>query len=240
MSATGPQLAPQAAKEWARKQRSPLAQLLHALNQPLTGLECSLELAVASPRSPEHYLRTLRESLALTVRMRILVEAIRELTDVQEADPEANGLEKSEIFPLDALLRETADDLRPVAEARKVHLRIAVEVPLPVRASRRHLAEAMFRSLESALSMTREGGDFEVQTEREQGQAVIRLAWSGASPPEHSPFSRPELGLLIARVGWERAGATWLLTQTGDRHTCVVRMPLAAQLAGSKYSGGES
>jgi signal transduction histidine kinase len=217
-----------------------MAHLLHALNQPLTGLACSLELAVSSPRSPEHHLRTLRESLELTVRMRVLVEAIRELTDVQEADLRADDDEKNEVFPLDALLRETAGDLGPVADAQRVRLCVEAGVSLPVRASRRHLAAAMFRSLESALSLTREGGEFHIRAEREQNQAVLRLGWSAAPPPEHSPFSRPELGLLIAEAGWERAGAAWLHTQAGDAHSCTIRMPLSASHTGFMCVDGES
>ncbi len=49
MSGSGPQLAPVPGNDLLSKNRSPLAHLLHALNQPLTGLECSLELAVAGP-----------------------------------------------------------------------------------------------------------------------------------------------------------------------------------------------
>src|SRR5277367_1520624 len=98
MNATGSQLAPSAAHPEA-KHRGALAYLLHALNQPLTGLQCSLELAVAGPRRPEQYVRTLQESLELTLRMRLLVEAIRELTDDQEASvrrENANDKEKEE------------------------------------------------------------------------------------------------------------------------------------------------
>jgi hypothetical protein len=55
--------------------------------------------------------RTLREGLDLTARMRVLVEAIRELTNTR---PEAGAVQ---IFRFDGLLRDTADDLRPVGEA---------------------------------------------------------------------------------------------------------------------------
>jgi hypothetical protein len=79
---------------------SPLTHLLHALNQPLTGLQCSLELAVAGPRRTEQYIRTLREGLELSARMRLLVEAIRELTDTSPTDAD-----KSEIFLLNTLLQ---------------------------------------------------------------------------------------------------------------------------------------
>ena len=77
----------------------------------MTGLQCSLELAVASRRRPEGYVRTIREGLNLTERMRVLVEAIRELTDTQ---PNA---EAEETFRFDELLRDTVDNLRPVAAA---------------------------------------------------------------------------------------------------------------------------
>jgi len=62
--------------------------LLHALNQPLTGLQCSLELALVSPRPAEQYVRTLREGLELTGRMRVLVQAVRELADLDQEESE--------------------------------------------------------------------------------------------------------------------------------------------------------
>ena len=65
--------------------RSPLQHLLHALNQPLTGLHCSLELALAGQRTSEQYVRTLSEGLELAGRMTILVAAIRELVDTEQS-----------------------------------------------------------------------------------------------------------------------------------------------------------
>lgn len=228
MNGAGPQLACQPAICTLPKDRSPLAHLLHALNQPLTGLQCSLELATAAARSPEHYVRTLREGLELTLRMRVLIEAIRELADMQEENPGPR-----ETLLLDALLRETADDLDPVAKAHGVRLAIAADVPLRVRSSPRHLAAVMFRSLESPLSMTREGSDLQVAAEQDEGQAVLRISWHAVPPLEHSPFSHPELGLLLAQVGWERAGAEWLHTRTGHTETCTIRLPLASPQTGS-------
>jgi len=68
--------------------RSPLAQLLHALNQPLTGLQCSMEVALGRPRTNEEYVQGLRQGLELTGRMRALVQAIREVAEVEEAEVE--------------------------------------------------------------------------------------------------------------------------------------------------------
>src|SRR5271155_2287298 len=78
--------------------RSPLGQLLHALNQPLTGLQCSMEVALAAPRTPEQYARGLREGLELTERMRTLVEAIWNAAVGEEE--RSDGLETTDLIAL--------------------------------------------------------------------------------------------------------------------------------------------
>ncbi|MGP0020520.1 MAG: hypothetical protein ACLPHP_18270 [Candidatus Sulfotelmatobacter sp.] len=234
MSGAGPQLAPQRPSDPTLKGRSPLAHLLHALNQPLTGLQCSLELAVAGPRPSEQYVRTLREGLELTGRMRILVEAIRELADAPLPDQE-----ELEPLLLDELLRTTVTDLLPVAESKAVRLLLVNRTPLPVRADRRSLATLLFRLLDSALSLATEGSDLRILAAPDREQAALVVSWTSGPLPEHSPFSRPEVGLLIARAGWERAGAEWIHTRAGiseaqsekTSEACTIRLPLAPALA---------
>src|SRR5262249_4305269 len=88
MSAAKTVLAP---GEWSGEETGNLrlfAQLLHALNQPVTGLQCSLELALAGPRTERRYVDCIEGGLELTERMRHLVMAIRELVDVEEAKTE--------------------------------------------------------------------------------------------------------------------------------------------------------
>jgi hypothetical protein len=63
------------------------------------------------------------------------------------------------------------------------------------------------------------------------GRATLVVSWSPGPPPEHSPFSRSEVGLLIARAGWERAGAEWIHSRTESTETCAVRLPLAPAFA---------
>ena len=219
MNAPGQQVAPQPADGALPKGRSPLAHLLHALNQPLTGLQCSLELAAAGRRRPEEYVRTLREGLDLTARMRVLVEAIRELTDTR---PEAGA---GEIFRFDGLLRDTADELRPVGEAIGVHLLLASSIPLSVKADRRSIATLIFRLLESALALTQKGSDLHVALTPDPGQVCFAVSWNPGPLPQHSPFSREELALLVAQAGFERAGWQWTHTREKPMHICTVRLP---------------
>jgi hypothetical protein len=221
MSSAGSQLAARPGEAARPASRSPLANLLHALNQPVTGLQCSLELAVAGPRRPEQYVRTLREGLELTGRIRILVEAIRELSDSQES-PDAGYL-----FPLDGLLGSTVADLLPVAENKQVLLSLMADTPLPVRASRPRLTALMFRFLDSALSLAAEGSELCITATVQGRDACLVLSWRESSSADSSSSSRPELGLLIAQAGWEQAGGQWRSTRTGTLRTCEIRLPLA-------------
>jgi two-component system OmpR family sensor kinase len=235
MSATSSQLGPKFAQPAVLKGRSPLAHLLHALNQPLTGLQCSLELAATGARAVEEYVRTLHEGLELTSRMRILVEAIRELTDIQTSDAEV----LMEAVQFDTLLRDTVEELLPVAESRNVRLLLAGSVSLPVQGDSCFLKSQTFRFLESALSLTRKGSDLEMMVSRESERACLLVSWRPGQPPPHSPFSRAELGLLIVQAGLEEAGAEWSYTRTETPPSCTVRLSLASKLCRTKYESGD-
>lgn len=215
------------------KGRSPLAHLLHALNQPLTGLQCSLELALAGPHSTKHYVGALREGLELTCRMRVLVEAIRELADAQPSNPE-----KVATILLDRLLLTTADELEPVAKENGVRLKVATGGPLAVRADRDRLEAVLFRCLESGLSLSAKKTDFQVSAEEDQSSASITLCWTEDTVPEYSPFSRQELGLLIAQAAWEQSGGEWTGVRAENRKTCILRFPLVADRQTSSAVGG--
>jgi len=220
VSGAGPKLAP-LPKGGAPQGRSLLAHLLHALNQPLTGLQCSLEIAAAGPRRTESYLRALRDGLELTARMRLLVEALREVADIQSA--EASNIEP---VRLDELLESITSDLQPVAESKRVRLQLERTTPLAVPAQRGRLHTLLFRLLESALSLAKEGSALAITAAAEGAMASAMISWTQGSMPEHSPYSRPELGLLIAQAAWEQLGAEWTHTQNRDRHTCAICMPV--------------
>jgi len=198
--------------------RRPLAQLLHALNQPLTGLQCSMEVALASPRTIEQYVQGLREGLELTERMRALVEAIREVADVDFIAPiDANSARdpKAEKTDLRSLLEEIAGDLAPVAESKGVRLTLDVFSTscLMVKAKRAQLAALIFRLIESALSLAEWGTILRIEVDRKLNQAPspvrIRIEWRAKEKISRSAFSRSELGLLVVQAGLERAGAEW-------------------------------
>jgi signal transduction histidine kinase len=224
-------------------ERSPLQHLLHALNQPLTGLQCSIELALGAPRTPEQYTRTLRDGIDLTARMRLLVEALRELADIERESEMPAERRKNELTELSLaeVLREAVQDLRPVAESKGVEIRFAGDGAFAVRGARRTLAAVLFRFLESVVSLSAVGGAISVaigeaqsdalsneKMRAHEGKAEITVGWSEpGKAPEYSPFSRPELGLMIAQAAWKQGGGEWSRQRDGRSHTLILRWPLA-------------
>jgi hypothetical protein len=216
------------------QRRNVLAHLLHALNQPLTGLQCSLELAAAGPRSTDQYVQTLHNGLDLTNRMRDLVGAIRELVDIQQSENRT-----VEICRLDVLLDETIAELLPVAEAKHIQIQLEDRGQQPVLVDRQQLSVLAFRLFESILSLSAEGTAVQITGGNERDHAQIVIFWFPAPPPEHSPFSPPELGLLIAQAGWEHAGAEWVQSQTVKMRRCTIRMPLVDSSPHHKHANSE-
>ncbi len=221
--------------------RRPLAQLLHALNQPLTGLQCSMEVALASPRTVEQYVQGLREGLELTERMRALVEAIREVADVDAIAPiDANSARDSEAgtTELRTLLEEIAGDLAPVAESKGVHLTFdgPSAFRLAVKAKRSQLAPLTFRLMESALSLADSGTALRIEIDHGLNQAPslvrIRIEWRAKKKISRSAFSRSELGLLVVQAGLERVGAEWSRERAEGLETVTINLASVADDSG--------
>jgi signal transduction histidine kinase len=213
-------------------QHEAFAHLLHALNQPLTGLHCSLELAAAQPRSASEYAIRVREGLELVGRMRILVEALREIAEMHSPSEE----DASNLL-LDGLFFTAAGELERIAEAKHVHLRVFSGVRLPVRADRQRLQSAIFQLLDSALSLAKEETDVQITASRSDGLASVTVTWRQGAVSGRSPFSREELGTLIAQLGWEAAGGAWNESRIEETHTCCLKMPLAEVGPGRAVAG---
>lgn len=211
-----------------------LAHLLHALNQPLTGLQCSLELASSVPRSNEEHVRTMREAIVLTARMRVLVEALRELVHSSEM---AGAI--SELL-LNAELADCVGQLHPVAAARNVELQVANRDVLPVQADRKRVTAVLLRTIAATLSLCRQSSIIRIDAAAGSDSAQIIISWTPGPAPEFSPFSRPQLGLLIAQAAWESGGGRWTEPPEDSRHTCTLQLSMALSRPGSKKQIGDA
>ena len=201
---------------------NPLAHLLHELNQPLTGLQCSLELAAVGPRTAEQYLRAIREGLGLLARMRMQVAAMREIADIEH---ERAGPETIEF---DALVRGIIDDLRPVAQSRAIQIDLDKNSFPHLCIVQRDVATALFRLFESVLSLAAGQSILSIRMNARIHQAAIIIDWTEENGSGERPTSSPpELGLLVAQAAWHGAGGQWNKELSGANRTIDLSLPWA-------------
>jgi len=221
MSSSRPQLAFDRAAS-SPAQGNVMEPLLHALNQPLTGLQCSMELALASPRPIAEYVRTLRDGLTLLHSARILIGGLREIADLQCGIPEVHP------FHLHTLLEQIGADLRPVALGKGVPLEISIVSPVTICYDQASIATFLLRLLDSVLTLTDEGCPVHVTIGADRSGASLTTSWTQDTSKEIPPCSPVALGLLISEAEWRSIGAKWLRTRSGDQQSCAIWIPLAA------------
>ena len=206
----------------ATREFNPLSHLLHELNQPLTGLQCSLELAAVGPRTTEQYLRAIREGLGLLARMRMQVAAMREIADV-EHEPA-----RLEAIGFDTLVRGIIDDLRPVAESRAIQIDLDENSFPHLCVVRRDVATALFRLFESVLSLAASQSVLSVCMNAQIRRAAIIVGWTEENGSAERPMSSPpELGLLVAQAAWHGAGGQWNSEISETNRTIDLLLPWA-------------
>jgi signal transduction histidine kinase len=204
----------------------PMAILLHELNQPLTGLQCSLELATVGSRTAEQYLHALREGLDLVGRMRILVEALREVGN-SEQDNSQEGVHPE--LALDSVVRSVVEDLQPVAESRSLQIDLAGDSFPRLCMARRSVASIPFRIIDSILGLAAGHSILRIQFVTQKQHAAIHFAWIvDSDEADRPPFSKPVLALLVARALWQGAGGQWRDEITPANHTITLLLPWAA------------
>lgn len=254
MSAGGAAVARPLESAW---ERGVLERLLHALNQPLTGLQCSLEVALAAPRTAEYYTERMREGLELTERMRALVETLHEVASAaaENGERETAGDEKDAgAVAWKTVMREVVEDLRPVAETKGIRITLedgaasavgveAVARAIAIKKGGRTFSTRAFRMLEAAASLADRDSTLRVEMgsaaeqkkekrdEKENEKAWFRVTWQ--SKAGAAEFCRAELGLLVAQAGWESAGARWERERKEYWETITVRLPGFAEKPGS-------
>lgn len=227
MSAAGTQLGREGRSEaigrgpaTSRERRSPLAFLLHALNQPLTGLQCSLEVAVAQARAPEEYLRTIGEGIELTNRMRALVDAMREVLEMRGSTTPC-----SRPFALRSVLVELVDELSPVAESRSLQLTIECESGLSVVYDEQFFRGLIFRLIDTLLVRARANSEIDIKVRQFEGKIQLEIHWDEESPEADSTLSRAELDFLLVEAGCERLGGRWERGGCGERSRGTMTFP---------------
>jgi two-component system, OmpR family, heavy metal sensor histidine kinase CusS len=142
------------------------------------------EVALRSPREPEHYRRVLGDVLEEVERLTRLAEQLLFLCreDAGLVPLVMKGVR------LDELVREAADHMSVVAEAKGLTLEGGDLAPCSIRADPDQLRRLLFNLVDNAIKFTPTGGTINVGLERRDRRACLTVADSGVGiPAEHIP-----------------------------------------------------
>ena len=137
-----------------------MAEVLHALSQPVTALECGLELSLRQDMSAEQLRARL---VSLLEAAQLLHQRMMELGALQQA---GEAGDTTSPVDLGGVLAEVQADLAPVAESKQVAVQTACD-SARVRGNSARLRDGIFHLLDFLLRTCPKGGMIFVSDERE-------------------------------------------------------------------------
>ena len=221
------------------------ADAAHELRTPLAVMRNVAEVALRSPRDPEHYRRVLGDVLEEVERMTRLAEQLLFLCR------EDAGLVPlvMKAVRLDDLARESSEHMAVVAGSKGLALESDGLTSCAVRGDADQLRRLLFNLLDNAIKFTPAGGTIRVGMERADGHACLTVADTGVGiPAEHLPhvferFYRVDpargqeaegtgLGLAICRsIAEAHGGHLRIESAVGQGTQVTLVMPVGAEAA---------
>jgi signal transduction histidine kinase len=216
-------------RETPGEQSERVSEMLHALSQPITALECGLELSLRKDTTPAELRARLRTSLATA---RLLHQRLAEFQVLQDAEDPGDTSHPAAIRTMLLQLRE---DYLPVARSAKVKLDVKCE-PAMVRGDEARLGHGFFHLIEFLMRICQPHGYLRICAQV-LSSAVLQVNFSsGASnaPPAQESSLAGDLDLRIARRRFQAAGGNLVLTRTlGAEVTGYVQLLLATDSSSS-------
>jgi len=197
------------------------ADLLHALNQPVTGLQCLFEVGLLVPQSIDQHRLRLSEGLGLVGRLSRTALAMRALLDIQSSAELPCRLNVGE------QVKAITNELSPVAQADELHLDWSGVRKSEMTARPEQLRKAWFRTLSEILRQTARGGTVKLSVQAAKFDTYVQFHWPSAEPAPLRTAGIPEgieenLGWTLARLAFESEGGTWQVVHSGGETTLTV------------------
>jgi heavy metal sensor kinase len=220
------------------------ADAAHELRSPLAAMRAALDVALATPRTPEEYQDILADTLEECDALSKLVNQLLLL-----AENDAGCFETChERVEFDRLVARACEMFAPVAETREIELSMRALEPAEVLGDAARLRQVINNLLDNALKFTPAGGrvTVEVITDPNAREAILRVVDTGAGIPASDVkhiferFYRADksrqrvsrtggtgLGLSICdSIVTAHGGCISAASQLGQGTTITVRLPL--------------
>jgi heavy metal sensor kinase len=224
------------------REKQAAADISHELRTPLTALLTTIEVALRKPRAPEEYQELLAECRASGQQMSQLVERLLTLARL---DAGVDTLRPREV-DVAALAEQCVALVRPLAEARGLHLHVHGNGPTSITTDADKLREVLTNLLHNAIEYNLPNGAVDVAVERQNGHLQVQVRDTGigipaeaqahiferfyrADPSRQADGLHAGLGLAIVKGYIDMMGGTISVESTaGQGSTFRVRLPAHA------------
>ncbi len=147
--------------------------VFHDLSQPLTALQCSLELALVRDQTLEEFRDSVEAAIDAAEQLRQRLLLLRELSDAEDPGDASTPL------ALDRLLLQLREDMLPLFESAGLTLELICE-PVEVLANEGKLTRGFFYLLEFLLRCPSPSHGLSMRGGRREQQVEICIAGCGA------------------------------------------------------------
>ena len=149
--------------------------IAHDLRSPLARIRGLAEMNLLKEKTIGDY----KEMAASTIEeCDSLISMINTMLDITEAEAGVNG-DEAEEFELVALIREACELFQPIAEEKKINLKIELPESLVLRSDRKKMQRIVTNLLENAIKYTAEAGTVIVSAAAQNGEMRIDFRDSG-------------------------------------------------------------
>jgi signal transduction histidine kinase len=190
-----------------------LGELLHTLSQPLTGLRCSLELAIDEDAAQSH--QTVMAALEQTERVIRVVRLMQEFLDFDSSEPTSSPI----LFA--PVAHQVFEQLAPLAQAQQVRVHIKGTCNAGIRISQPRLALALQYLIGGVIEAQPSSSAIRFMLQDRPAASLmtvyalpgVRRQQNGSPREDPVMLTIRRVRMAIARRVFESAGATLQLDE---------------------------
>ncbi|HUL43255.1 MAG TPA: ATP-binding protein [Bacteroidota bacterium] len=153
----------------------------HELRTPLTIMRGEVELALRRPKDPDEYRRVLVSNLEEIQRLSRIVDNLLTLSKAEFGRGEILMMEQVNLHDL---VSELYEDCEVIATKKNIALQLTKNEDVIIPGDRIKLRQLLMNLVDNAIKYTPEGGRITLISERQNGNAVIRVNDTGIGIPK--------------------------------------------------------
>jgi heavy metal sensor kinase len=225
------------------REKQAAADISHELRTPLAAMLATIDVALRKPRPAQEYREVLEECRAAGLQMTQLVERMLALARL---DAGADHVRPQEV-DVNRLADQCSALVRPLAEARRLTLKVEHNGPVKITTDPDKLREVLTNLLHNAIEYNKPEGSIDVMVERNNGRVSLQVRDTGlgiapearehiferffrADPSRHAEGLHAGIGLALVKGYVDLMGGDISLeSAVGVGTTFIIQLPVREQ-----------